>query len=87
MPPLSDVVAAFNEELLGRVAMGAGPKRNLVSSTHRGAQRAREAHFLGCTCIRRRLIVHRSVSRSLLVVQGQILVSSSILRGAVPSSG
>jgi hypothetical protein len=33
------------------------------------------------------LIVHRSVSHSLLIVQGRILVSSLILRDAVPSNG
>jgi hypothetical protein len=30
MPPLPDVVAAFDEEPLGRVATGVGPERDLV---------------------------------------------------------
>jgi hypothetical protein len=29
-PPLPGVVATFDEELLGRIAVGASPERNLV---------------------------------------------------------
>jgi hypothetical protein len=50
-PPLSGVVATFDEELLGSVAIGAGPKRNLVGSARHDAWCAQGARLLGCTCV------------------------------------
>jgi hypothetical protein len=51
VPLLPGVVVAFNKELSGHVAVGAGPEHDSDRSARCGTRCAQGARFLGCTCI------------------------------------